>query len=169
MKHEYLHYLMDQVSVGDDYEKLCHTLLDIPFKVNERFVTDMNRGYDGLSLRSIFLESAGKNSATHNSEPCSVLEMMVALALRIETDIMGYPGKDNPGKWFVEMLRNLDLEDMINRNFDKDKVETVIGTWLDRDYQFNGKGSLFPLTHYKHDQRNITIWDQLNIYLTENY
>ncbi len=134
---------------------------------------DENRMADGLSMRRNYIlnyEPTMDPDEFMPNEPCSVLEMLVALAIRCDRDIMGDPLKgDDPAYWFWTMLWNLGLRDMDNEHFDRDTVAYHVDIWLSRSYDSRGIGGLFPRCRDGFDQREMEIWDQMNGYLIENY
>ena len=100
--------------------------------------------------------------------PCTVLEMMVALAVRCEEDMMDDPDYgDRTSQWFWNMVVSLGLGGMTDRVYDYERVEMVIQRFLNRDYEPNGKGGLFTLRHAPFDARKVDIWHQLCWYLDE--
>ena len=130
---------------------------------------DENRAKDGLDLRYRFSVSQGYEDtylADYIDGPCSVLEMMIALAIRCEENIMEDTRYgDRTTQWFWGMINNLGLGSMRDDNYDKDYVEYVIQTFLRREYKPNGDGGLFTINHCDHDLRDVEIWYQLNWYL----
>ena len=48
-------------------------------------------------------------------------------------------------------------------------VDNIIDTFLDRDYEANGDGGLFPLLAPQEDQTEVELWYQLSAYYMENY
>ena len=134
---------------------------------------DENREIDGIDLRYRFGYENGYDqreiSYLLDVRPCSVLEMMIALALRCEDTIMSNPDiGDRTGKWFWDMVENLGLIGMTDDNFDAEFVDSILHKFLERDYSPNGKGGLFTSKRGK-DMRNVEIWYQLSWYLTDNY
>lgn len=129
---------------------------------------DENRAEDGLGLRYRFsLEyDIVKDADEYINEPCSVLEMMIALAVRCEENIMDDPEVgDRTRQWFWRMITNLGLGDMHDDIYDKRKVTRIIKTFLDREYEPDGRGGLFVIKNCDHDLRDIEIWWQLCWYL----
>ena len=113
---------------------------------------DENRLHDGLDLRYRFDEP-------NNYEPCSVLEMMIALADRIESTIMDDPVYgDRTGQWFWAMINNLGLTSMTDDRFDIRYVEDTIDCFLDRNYAPDGRGGLFRIRDCEYDLRDVEIW-----------
>lgn len=133
---------------------------------------DENRAIDGCDLRYRFAYECGYSAQVIEEEldrqPCSVLEMMVALAARCEEHIMDDPDSGNrTGKWFFDMVRSLGLIDMHDDRFDSLVVKAVISRFLRREYAANGCGGLFTLKYRNADMRKVEIWYQAMWYLDE--
>lgn len=130
---------------------------------------DENRAKDGVNLRYRFVLANGCRELLDELDgPCSVLEMMIALAIRCEEGIMDDPGVgDRTGQWFWGMIVNLGLGSMIDARYDKEYVTDILKTFLERKYEPDGRGGLFTLRHCKRDLRDVEIWYQLNWYLDE--
>lgn len=145
------------------YTKLLSYLYNIEFKWI--IFNDKNRASDGLALREDYFQ--GEDVL---QRPCSVLEMLIAIAFRCEYDIMHDPKVgDMTGKWFFMMLDNAGLLAFDDYNFDIDAVSSIIFRCLDRTYLPSGEGGFFPLKHPNEDMRYVEIWSQLNRYLDENF
>lgn len=147
------------------YDKLLSYLHGTEFT----YLLDMdeNRALDGIALRWRFSWERGFNNVPiYLDGPCSVLEMMVALSVYCEENIMDNPNIGNrTGQWFWSMIVNLGLGAMIDRRFDKKFVSEVIDRFLNREYEPNGKGGLFVLRDCDRDLRNVDIQHQLCWYL----
>lgn len=97
---------------------------------------------------------------------CSVLEMMVALAIRCEESIMDDPNMgDRTGQWFWGMVVNLGLGSMTDAFYDEQVVDDILARFLNRKYEPDGKGGLFTVRHCEQDLRKVEIWHQLCWYL----
>ena len=146
------------------YRKLLMHLHNIEFTW---FVPhDDNRADDGVQLRRRYALVQNDMSLTrHISGPCSVLEMMVALAVRCETIMDDTLMGDRTGQWFWGMIHNLGLSPMNDSTFDRDFVDDVIARLLNREYEPDGKGGLFTVRHCSRDMRTVEIWCQLSWYL----
>ena len=130
---------------------------------------DENRAVDGLDLRETFINSLGKISIGPQDDlPCSILEMLIALAMRCNDWII-CDVDDHYSEWFWTFLDNLGLLVYDDRRYNSSKVDDILRKWLDREYRFDGSGGLFPLANPEIDQRMIEIWSQLVYYLDENY
>lgn len=128
---------------------------------------DKNRIYDGLNLREKYMG----DDADYIEGECSVLEMMIALAQRIDNIMFDPDMGDGTARWFWEMIENLGLENFPDEDFSTKAVDHIIDTFVDRKYDANGHGGLFPLEYpdSRIDQRDIEIWYQMQAYLNENY
>ena len=99
---------------------------------------------------------------------CSVLEMLIALAIRCEETIMDNPAVgDRTGQWFWGMITNLGLGSMIDYNYNREYVEDVVARFIDNDYEPNGRGGLFTIKNCNCDLRDVEIWKQLCWYLDD--
>lgn len=174
LERKYFKWLFDTVCEGRyakaiSYKNLLTQLHDIIFVY--LIPNDKNRAEDGIDLRYRFAITECRGERIDYilnvlDGPCSVLEMMVALSIRCEENIMDDPHIGNrTGQWFWGMIKNLGLSTMIDSRYDGQYVEEKVGRFLNRDYEPNGKGGLFTIKDCDYDLRNIEIWFQLNWYL----
>ncbi len=167
---EYFEWLCELIDIGRfskhiSYRKLLIHLHNIEF--TWLIPRDDNRADDGVKLRRRFgLVREDPALSDYISGPCSVLEMMVALAIRCEETIMDDTRMGNrTGQWFWGMVHNLGLSPMTDSKFDKRFVDDTIARFLNRDYEPDGKGGLFTVRHCDRDLRDVEIWCQLSWYL----
>lgn len=152
------------------YRNLLLKLYETPF---EYFIPlDGNRAEDGIDLRYRFGREKKYSDAVIAAHldirPCSILEMMVALAIRCEEHIMEDDELgDRTGQWFWNMIVSLGLGSMDDRRYNPEYVDETIERFLTRNYERNGKGSLFTVEHSHSDMRNIEIWYQMCLYIGE--
>lgn len=126
---------------------------------------DKNRARDGIDLRLRFSREYGVNPRELDG-PCSILEMMIALAIRCEEDYMDDPAiGDRTGQWFWEMIVSLGLGSMLDYSYDEKYVDDVLERFLNREYEPNGKGGLFTVRNCDYDLRDAEIWVQMCAYL----
>lgn len=160
----YFEWLVDIIKhngLEKNHHYVLQALYDKPFRWS--VANDDNREADGERLRDRF-------GWDGNFKGCSVLEMMVALAERIEHDITGEPGnEDKTYYWFWLMVDNLGLLDYDDDRFNSSDVDYILENFLDRRYFSNGTGGLFPLKITSKDQRKVEIWFQMCAFLDENY
>lgn len=172
-KQSYLEWLCGLVGVGGEYSILMWHLFECRFETDCLLPLDVNRALDGENLRwrwsgdcdvpqYIVMEYI-------DDGPCTILEMMVALAIRMEDDIMYDPEYGNrTALWFGDMIRSLELDQMTDENFDAEYVGYCINRLLTRTYDPDGKGGLFTLENPVGDCRKAEIWYQMNWYLGEH-
>ena len=129
--------------------------------------SDNDRYRDGIGLRKLYAENTGDLKILQWDSDCSVFEMLIALAIKIDWGIMGIPTEDKTYFWFWRMIHNLGLSKMRDDNFDEFYILDVIDNWLERNIKYNGEGGIFPLRNPETDQRYESTWDQLNYYLKE--
>ena len=155
----------DRFSEGHTFRKLLEYLHSVEF--TWELPMDGNRAEDGISLRHHFTYEMGYDDcvADYIEGPCSVLEMMVALADSME-NIMDDPRLgDRTGQWFWAMVVSLGLNGMYDRNFKERVAEDAIDRFLRREYRSDGRGGLFTIRRCPHDLRDVDILVQRNWYL----
>jgi hypothetical protein len=135
---------------------------------------DDNREMDGKLLRRRFAQVMSYEEEEIEeilSGPCSMLEMLIALASRLDF-IMSKGNEEHVAEWFWEMLANIGLDKFTNDYLSfEDKlyqIDNILYILLERKYLRNGQGGgLFPLKHASKDQRTVELWDQMNTYSLE--
>ena len=158
----------DRYSKNVSYRKLLERLHNINFRYT--IPNDRNRANDGKNLRYSFAVAEGCEDnpemiTEYLEGPCSVFEMMVALAQRCESVMDDPKIGDRTGQWFWGMIANLGLNGMTDNRYDEQYVNDVINRFLDREYKSNGKGGLFTIRNCEYDLRDVEIWYQLCWYL----
>jgi hypothetical protein len=135
---------------------------------------DDNRLNDGFELRATY-----SNNFTMPDLPgifdeeVSVLEVLVAFAMRIDDDIM-YDGNLHASKWFFIMVDNLGMtnftDDRLGLDWCIDDEEQILDIWMSRQYGPDGKGSIFPIKNCNvFDQRDLEMWYQMQEWFKEHY
>lgn len=152
------------------HQQLLHHLHNREFTYTIEF--DSNRAEDGVYLRYRYVCEHHNHNASVVQEcldgPCSVLEMLIALALRCEEDMMDDIDQGNrTGKWFWNMISNLGLMSMDDTRFSTRRVDAIVDRFLNREYEPDGKGGLFTIPNSRHDLRTVEIWHQMCWYLND--
>ena len=150
------------------YDRLLETLGNTEFSWT--ISKDENRAADGKKLREDYADQYRINpeDLSFINDPCSILEMMIALSNRMEKTIMSDPDVgDKTGQWFWTMIANLHLGPMTDLNYSEKYVDDVIDTFLSRHYARNGDGGLFIVNSGSQDMRRTEIWYQMSWYLDE--
>lgn len=164
------------------YNMVCHDISDETYYELFRYLDlvefeplilmDTNRVDDGIGLRYRFGEEKRLDRDTvtdaFRGKPCSVLEMMIALAKRCEESIMSdYNLGDRTALWFWGMLDTLGLSDMDDSNFNALEAGHIMYIFMNRKYHKDGTGGLFKIHDDTKDMREIEIWYQMCFYLDE--
>ena len=156
------------------YRHLLKSLFDKKFTC---FVpNDDNRIEDGLELRQIWYRGGVDFMANPLHMACSVLEVLIGLAIRMEA-ILYEPNQPNrTNKWFWMMLTNLTLEQFHDGVYTthpegsvRAEVDRRLQTLLDRSYDRNGVGGIVPIQHPREDQRKVEIWYQMQAFLAQMF
>lgn len=140
---------------------------------------DENRAHDGISLRERFRYERGYSEKDVEvlSGGCSVLEMMVGLAVRVEETIMTDPDQGNRTDiWFWTMIENMGLlcvnDDTFNRRLDgrntyENLVENRLYIMLNRLYLNDGsQGGMFVVRNPRQSLKTTDIWYQMMWWLS---
>ena len=185
VSNDYFIFLFNITGLDDKYTKLCEVLHGINFTYDEDEVPmDENRIWDGKAMRAIFCDAMFPISAIKrrnltkqldncfDRDYCSVLEVFVGLAWRIERDIIGDPDEgDRTSYWIRCILHNLGLLDFTNKTlrstYDKKEVVNIVLNCVDREYDRYGNGSAFPVKRPRKDMRKTEMWNQMVQWLDE--
>ncbi len=176
----YFNWLVSVLPGRKVFSMLYEFLYNISFKVI--LPRDNNRCEEAKGLRSeYFLEC---NCNVDMDLPANVLEVLLIIARRCDDMVdsnIGYQG------WFSRFLKYLELVSFNNDNmymittsgyysskhdkyFERDEpIVSIIHNWMNRTYNYNGVGGIFPLKNPKEDQRKVELWYQMAQYIDENY
>ena len=141
---------------------------------------DDNRAMDGIYLRELYVHDQRANTKLPGTldmdptTPCSMLEMLIGLAFRMNFEDSPDP-EHGVGVWFWRLMQNLGLDEFTDEVYTSEPgvreiVEGIVDNVINRNYNANGAGGLFPLKNMKNrqDQRLVEIWYQMSAYLIEN-
>ena len=163
-----INYDLNDHEIGCGYDLILERLFVEPFIWT--IPNDDNRAEDGIALRSIFMASENWNSMPLEGNECSVLEMLIAFAMRIEDDIMWNGEENRTEKWFWIMMENLGFDDMYDIFYDASYVDTKLDEFLNRKYE---NSVLFPLsrkrTHTTKKAKKVELWSQAQAYFMDYY
>ena len=128
---------------------------------------DENRANDGIGLRREFKLATGMDDSLLTG-PCSVLEMLVALSIRIENDI-SYDAEygNRIGQWFWQMATNIGFGGMYNSNWNPQEAEAVLQRFLNRQYRPDGAGSIFTIHTPGANVLDMDLWTQMLWHFSE--
>lgn len=161
-ENRYFEWLMNVVDDSehnpDLYLDVLETLFVTPFRAV--LESDQNRIGDALMLRDDFCDDCNESGRGLQDE-VSCLEVMIALADRIEDDIMcDAEFGDRRRKWFWLMVKKLGLDQYKEGHFNQEKVDKIIDDWVNRRGNVGLFGPKFAV-------KNVEIWDQMLGYFSE--
>lgn len=161
------------------YFELALKLHSTPFNVF--IIRDENRATDGKNIRGRFaaFHSSFSDYSILDTKPCSMLEMLIALCERYDTENMMTEETGSRSKvWFWELLHNAGLDIFTDDFVDSYTMEGISSSEImdkivsrinKREYNEDGSGGFFPLRTPKRDQRITELWYQMHEYMHENY
>ncbi len=158
----------------NSYTNVLHVLNTTKFEYI--LILDENREKDGVELHYHFSHACKIPydiiRINFDNTRCSVLEMMTALALRCENDIMSdLEHGDRTCKWFWIMFTNLGLINYDDSSWNVNsyyEVKNILRKFMFREYNSDGSnGGLFVCRNSEYDLRNMQIWDQMGLYINE--
>lgn len=176
------------------YWKLFRQMLDTEFIWDHSHWGDLymdeNRAQDGLALRMKYCNEGVDipnelddisvlNNCLAVGRNCSVLEMIVAFAKRMDDEVMyNREYGDRSGIWCYKMFNNLGLLKYDDDHYNKASVTRVLNRFMNRKYDANGKGGLFYIPaskeklqgyfewipNFELDMPNTELWQQMGIW-----
>ena len=181
IENSYIQYLQNIIGIKHNnktYRRLINILYDTEFYYYVE--NDGNRAAAGISWRDEFAKDyAGGDTEEAQiiandilGGPCSFLELLIGLAEAMNGFFIGEKFS-SISYWFWVLISNVGLDkfsdDVIDPNF-VDKIKNILTRVMDRNYEEDGKGGLFPLKTYNgYDQTEIELWYQMSEYIQENY
>ncbi len=166
---EYFGYLCSLVGSPDLVERrenLLQTLFKAKFE--STVPNDDNRIDDGKKLREEFGDLTGLGVGPYS--PPTVLEVLIGVARRLDFILYDFSDGDRSQILFWKLLKNLELILEEQNEDDTRQNEEIIVTFVERKYDFYGRGGLFPLYRRpKEDQRKVELWYQMANWVNENY
>ena len=161
MRERYFRWLLKFIGNGFCRKNSYFELLKYLFNTNYYWSIPMdeNRAADGIDLRHRFVVECGENqeaSYVYLSGPATVLEVLVALSIKIECIARGSIDLSKSSQWFWGMIKSLSIFDCYDGNFDEEKVAYFLEGWMDPESEI----SIFP-------EKNGEIWSQAMRFLSE--
>lgn len=135
---------------------------------------DENRAEDGLRLRTIFEDETDYDDYSALVRPCSVLEMLIAFAIRINVDVMDEAY--STAHWFWLMLENLGIFDgkmgcldCTDGQFDAEIVEKLLNGWLKHDENLTKSIFKSGKNYQKSGKNGQDEWSLMQTWISEHY
>ena len=174
---EYFNWLCDLIHLPEEYYSiLIYELHCIEFHWILDY--DSNRSYDGFVLRYGFAGNGGAEVEDPTGKSCTVLEALIGLAQRMDYILDDDDKGDRTRLWFWEMIDNLVLSkygddsfvEPYGRDLDRlNEIHDICERWMNREFDYDGYGSPFPLNNPREDQRNLDMMRQMNAYIMEKH
>ena len=170
LEKRYFDWMVEKVDGPREYKKLLRYLFCTPFVFT--MPMDGNRYEDGIDLRYRYgaeNDISGPQIASQlDYTDCSLLEMMVAMAVRSEEHIMADDDLgDRTSLWFWHMIESLGLLSLTDDRFTEEQAAEAVDRLYERGYSADGEGGLFHVKNAKRDMRRLELWDQMMMYLNE--
>lgn len=158
--------------LGDKYVVLLGMLFETPYRWT--VPNDGDRELEGFRLRDEFSYDIKVDIGPIYCDPCSVLEMLIALARRMSYLMYQPQEGDIIDSVFWEFIDNLGLRYCTDEAYFEGDIWTrdaknIVDIFLDRRYDYFGNGGIFPLKNPGRDQRFTDLVYQMNAYLLENF
>lgn len=157
------------------YSELLYILYNIEYRWSIR--QDESRATEGIMLRDEYYLSSNMEEywVLDWDGPCSVLEALIPLARRMDDILTDEFTGDRSRVWFWRFIENLGLRPYDNNHLLNDiydaceyDVQLIVNKWLDREFEFDGTGSIFPVPGAVGDQREISTIYQMYNYVNVN-
>lgn len=181
---DYLKWMLDRIGFNKKrYYRLVRYLHSVPFEVSGEALMDENRAGDGLYLRKYFFRDMGivgydsgygcTGGDVDFDRGCSVAEMLVAFAERINEEYLGfdYGGFAHPDRIFMMFLTNLRLDEYTSGEYRRRssasierEIDEKLSVFMGRMYKNDGVGGLFPLRRSVSGYNKMELFRQMNIY-----
>ena len=171
MKALYFRWLIDMLDkkMVKKYSSLLLHLFKDTFMESKLAPMDVHRARDGVGLRTRFIQ---ENKFTDEQleelkyDDCSWLEMLIALSIRIDDQLMFDMNLGNrTDKWFWLIIEQMDLDRFDESHYNYAKVKDKLNRFIRREYENGGKNGIFKCNF---DVRNVEIWYQMHSWFNEN-
>lgn len=169
---DYFEWLLKSVTPQNavSYRKLLLHLHSTTFEYSK--TCDGNRASDGCNLRWRYAYVTGQAKIFERiikkalDGPCTMLEMMVALAFRCEETIMDDPRYGNrSSQWFWGMIKSMGFAAMDDTRFESKAANETLERFTHEQYAPDGNGGLFTVRNFQGDMKMLDIWTQMCVYL----
>lgn len=169
---DYFGWLLKSVAIPNavSYRKLLRYLHSVTFEYSK--ACDANRASDGCDLRWRYAYVTDQANIFERiikkalDGPCTMLEMMIALAFRCEETIMDDPRYGNRApQWFWGMVKSMGFAAMDDTRFDSAAADEILKRFEREKYAPDGSGGLFTVRNFQGDLKTLDIWTQMCAYL----
>lgn len=158
----YFNWLMGIIGGPGEYKNAIELLWRTEYYSN--IPNDQNRAVDGLKLRYYYEQETGKKC--EKIGPCSVLEMMIRLAMRTESGFLFDQKVGNrTNLWFWDMFFSAGFE-KINESGQK---KWANAHFLDKFLARETGTFFFKMAKSPENFGQMEVWEQLCRYISEKF
>ena len=111
----YFDFLYSVVGRKSEYRHLLEELHELRFY--SLVPNDDNREADGIQLRNKFIDEMSPTKALSFPQECTILEMLIGVAYRIEFELLGGRYERPAKEWFWVLINNLGIGSYTNDKF----------------------------------------------------
>ncbi len=171
-ENEYITWLVEEMNVVPykNYGMLLRELYRYEFYGVVKY--DEDRGADGLVLRETWADDVGYTGDIFFGPP-RVLETLIGISLRMESQIFGGPWAD---EWdykriFWDLVNNLGLVkyDEILSSSDYEEIGTVLDQFLSKVSRRDSFPNIFKFCVTPKNLRKMNLWNQMHLYISEKW
>ena len=130
---------------------------------------DVHRARDGIGLRTRFIQEnkfGDEQLEELKYDDCSWLEMLIALSIRIDDQLMFDMNLGNrTDNWFWLIIKQMDLDVYDEEHYIYTEVRNKLNKFIKREYENGGKNGIFKCNY---DVREVEIWYQMHAWFNEN-
>lgn len=130
-----------------------------------------DRANDGTAIRDRFLHDYDMPPIAVPQGPCNVLEMLIALALRIDIICRDWDVGAHPWDFLEMFIENLGLSDLTDDDIsglDTAYISAKLEAWMSHAILPNGDGGLFRFAVPVMDINRLSTWDMMQHWLVES-
>ena len=165
----YYDWLLDFVC-DDDQRLIYSELLANLYNTEFHWTIDLdeNRALWGIALRDEFKDFHYISCRDERilDGPCNMLELMVSLARQIDNVLYNDRFGEQYGRWFWYMVDSLGVR-MDDDTFNEGIFNEHMEIFMNREYDNDGKGSLFYIPGCEFACKSVEIWMQKCKFETE--
>lgn len=157
---EYFDWLYAEAFPGNRWYEVMETLHEVTFVWDHNIEHDVNRASDGIQLRRDYLFECGEGREHYDFDvnDASFFEVYVGLAKKMAHLL---------DKTLPSAMDYILRMGPFNNRMVADEVREIAECVMNREYDYNGVGGLFPLESAARDQRDVELIYQMNLHVLE--
>ena len=152
------------------YGMLIYELWRREFFWMDIYEGEESRAADGRQLREQYMMEADVTPDFVPIGPCTVLEMLIAFALRLDSTIHDWTIGHRPWEWMTMFITNLGLADLTDNSLraaDRSFVTARLEMWMAHNIGTRGERGLFRFKRPLLTISNLDNWSQMQHWVGE--